>query len=102
MWISVCFKGQTRSRGIIDYISARKDSPDATTLLLTVGLPLETRQQFFSDINNNSSKPATPISMDYNHKDPLNALVRQIVSDTPALRARVDYEHKLCLPKAIC
>ncbi|MEC6624313.1 DGQHR domain-containing protein, partial [Enterobacter hormaechei] len=94
------FDGQTRSRGIIDYISARKDSPDTITLLLTVGLPLETRQQFFSDINNNASKPATAISMAYNHKDPLNALVRQIVSDTPALRGRVDYEHNVVPAKS--
>lgn len=94
------FDGQTRSRGIIDYIAARKDSPDTITLLLTEGLPLKVRQQFFADINNNASKPATAISMAYNHKDPVNDLVRQIVSAIPALNGRVDYEHNVVPAKS--
>ncbi|RAY97118.1 hypothetical protein DP187_21665 [Enterobacter cloacae] len=94
------FDGQTRSRGIIDYITARKDSPDTITLLLTEGLSLKARQQFFADINNNASKPATAISMAYNHKDPINDLVRQIVSAVPALNGRVDYEHNVVPAKS--
>lgn len=94
------FDGQTRSRGIIDYIAARKDSPDTITLLLTEGLSLQARQQFFADINNNASKPATAISMAYNHKDPVNDLVRQIVSAVPALNGRVDYEHNVVPAKS--
>lgn len=94
------FDGQTRSRGIIDYIAERKDSSDTITLLLTEGLPLKVRQQFFSDINNNASKPATAISMAYNHKDPVNELVRQIVEAIPALKGRVDYEHNVVPAKS--
>lgn len=94
------FDGQTRSRGIIDYIAVRKDSPDTITLLLTEGLSLQARQQFFADINNNASKPATAISMAYNHKDPVNDLVRQIVSAVPALNGRVDYEHNVVPAKS--
>lgn len=94
------FDGQTRSRGIIDYIAARKDSTDTITLLLTEGLSLKARQQFFADINNNASKPATAISMAYNHKDPVNDLVRQIVSAVPALNGRVDYEHNVVPAKS--
>lgn len=94
------FDGQTRSRGIIDYIAARPDSSDTITLLLTKGLSLRTRQQFFSDINNNASKPATAISMAYNHKDPINDLVRQVVNSVPALFGRVDYEHNVVPAKS--
>ncbi|MGR7464171.1 DGQHR domain-containing protein [Klebsiella aerogenes] len=94
------FDGQTRSRGIIDYIAVRKDSSDTITLLLTEGLSLQTRQQFFADINNNASKPATAISMAYNHKDPVNDLVRQIVNAVPALHGRVDYEHNVVPAKS--
>jgi len=43
----------------MDYIAARPDATNMITLLLTTGLTLETRQQFFSDINNNASKPAS-------------------------------------------
>ncbi|MGQ3665355.1 DGQHR domain-containing protein [Citrobacter braakii] len=89
------FDGQHRARGIIDYIHARPESTDMVTLLLSVGLSRETRQQFFSDINNNASKPATAISMAYNHKDPLNELVHHIATAVPALRLHVDYEHNV-------
>lgn len=89
------FDGQHRSGGIYGYIDARPDANDMITLLLTVGLPLETRQQFFSDINNNATKPATAISMAYNHKDPVNDLVRHIASSVRALAMRVDYEHNV-------
>jgi DNA sulfur modification protein DndB len=94
------FDGQTRSRGIIDYIAERKDSPDTITLLLSEGLSLQARQQFFSDINNNASKPATAISMAYNHKDPVNDLVRQIVNAIPVLSGRVDCEHNVVPSKS--
>lgn len=69
------FDDHIRSREIIDYIAARKDSLDNITLLLTERLSLKARQQFFADINNNASKPAAAISMAYNHKNPVNNLV---------------------------
>lgn len=94
------FDGQHRARGIMDYIAARPDATDMITLLLTTGLTLETRQQFFSDINNNASKPATAISMAYNHKEPLNDLVRHIAASVEALRQRVDYEHNVVPAKS--
>lgn len=94
------FDGQHRSRGIIDFISAHREAPDMITLLLTVGLSLETRQQFFSDINNNASKPATAISMAYNHKDPLTELVREVASLLSVLQERDDYEHNVVPAKS--
>ncbi|EBW6765675.1 hypothetical protein DP806_16555 [Salmonella enterica subsp. enterica serovar Saintpaul] len=92
--------GQHRSRGIIDFISARRDAPDMITLLLTVGLSVEVRQQFFSDINDNSCKPAAAISRAYNHKDPVSALVRDIAGQVPALTGCVDYEHNVVPAKS--
>ncbi|EJG2388918.1 DGQHR domain-containing protein [Kluyvera ascorbata] len=89
------FDGQHRSRGIMDFINLRREATDKITLLLTVGISLKTRQQFFSDINNNASKPATAISMAYNHKDPVNDLVLQVVNSSAVLHGRVDFEHNV-------
>ncbi|MDU1199064.1 DGQHR domain-containing protein [Kluyvera ascorbata] len=89
------FDGQHRSRGIIDFMNLRREATDKITLLLTVGISLKTRQQFFSDINNNASKPATAISMAYNHKDPVNDLVLQVVNSNAVLHGRVDFEHNV-------
>lgn len=94
------FDGQHRSRGIIDFIAARPDATDMITLLLSVELSTETRQQFFADINNNASKPATALSMAYNHKDPLNELVRQVINSVPVLYGRIDYEHNVVPAKS--
>jgi hypothetical protein len=38
-------------------------------MMLTHKLPLKTRQQFFSDINNNVSKPSKAISMAYDGRN---------------------------------
>jgi DNA sulfur modification protein DndB len=94
------FDGQHRSRGIIDFMNLRREATDKITLLLTVGISLKTRQQFFSDINNNASKPATAISMAYNHKDPVNDLVLQVVNSSSVLHGRVDFEHNVVPAKS--
>ncbi len=55
------FDGQHRALGIFEFVRDYSNTEDTISLLLTVGLPLELRQQFFADINNNASKPAAAI-----------------------------------------
>ncbi|MDE8853358.1 DGQHR domain-containing protein, partial [Klebsiella pneumoniae] len=48
------FDGQHRAAGIAEYCRTI-DEPIHVPMMLTLQLPLKTRQQFFSDINNNVS-----------------------------------------------
>ncbi|HHU1575940.1 TPA: DGQHR domain-containing protein [Escherichia coli] len=87
------FDGQHRALGIMDFVRNNSDTVDTISLLLTVGLSRETRQQFFADINNNASKPAAALSMAYNHNDPVNQLAMYLAQNIPALSGAVDFEH---------
>lgn len=87
------FDGQHRALGIMDFVRNYSNTGDTISLLLTVGLSREMRQQFFADINNNVSKPAAALSMAYNHNDPVNQLAMHIAQTIPALSGAVDFEH---------
>lgn len=89
------FDGQHRELGIEMFIRNHADCSDTISLMLTENLTLNTRQQFFSDINNNASKPAAAISMAYNNKDPLTALAMHLAGNVPGLRGNVDFEHNV-------
>jgi DNA sulfur modification protein DndB len=87
------FDGQHRALGIMDFVRNHSNTADTISLLLTVGLTREMRQQFFADINNNVSKPAAALSMAYNHNDPVNQLAMHLAQNIPALSGAVDFEH---------
>ncbi|HBZ8014980.1 TPA: DGQHR domain-containing protein [Klebsiella pneumoniae] len=87
------FDGQHRALGIMDFVRNYSNTSDTISLLLTVGLTREMRQQFFADINNNVSKPAAALSMAYNHNDPVNQLAMHLAQNIPALSGSVDFEH---------
>ncbi|EEF4591095.1 DGQHR domain-containing protein [Salmonella enterica] len=87
------FDGQHRALGIMDFVRNYSNTVDTISLLLTVGLSREMRQQFFSDINNNATKPAAALSMAYNHNDPVNQLAMYLAQNIPALSGAVDFEH---------
>jgi DGQHR domain-containing protein len=61
------FDGQHRAAGIAEY--CRTIDEPIHVPMMTLQLPLKTRQQFFSDINNNVSKPSAAINMAYNGRD---------------------------------
>ncbi|HCD7580253.1 TPA: DGQHR domain-containing protein [Escherichia coli] len=96
------FDGQHRALGIMDFVRNHSDTVDTISLLLTVGLSREMRQQFFSDINNNASKPAAALSMAYNHNDPVNQLAMYLAQNIPALSGAVDFEHNAVPVKSSC
>lgn len=58
------FDGQHRAAGIAEFCRTVGE-PIHVPLMLTHKLSLKTRQQFFSDINNNVSKPSAAINMAY-------------------------------------
>lgn len=87
------FDGQHRAIGIMDFVREYSHNFDTISLLLTVGLPLEMRQQFFSDINNNATKPAAAISMAYNNNDPVNQLAMYLAQNLTGIKDSVDFEH---------
>ena len=88
------FDGQHRVKGIMDYVRENADvGHHEVGLQLTLNQPLKVRQQFFSDINNNASKPAAAINMAY---DGNNALAQQVLSmlhTRPVVSNLVDFEH---------
>lgn len=90
------FDGQTRSFGIMDMLRNRElESNDTIALVLTVNLDLSTRQQFFSDVNDNASKPPAAISMAYNGANAVNQLAMHVSRNIPELGVFVDYEHNV-------
>lgn len=62
------FDGQHRAAGISQFCRDN-NAILHVPLMMTLQLPLKTRQQFFSDINNNVSKPSAAINMAYNGRD---------------------------------
>ncbi|EPN9162980.1 DGQHR domain-containing protein [Escherichia coli] len=90
------FDGQTRSFGIMDLLRNKEIDPnESIALVLTVNLDLRTRQQFFSDVNDNASKPPAAISMAYNATNAVNQLAMHISRSIPDLAQFVDYEHNV-------
>lgn len=87
------FDGQHRARGIVDYVRENFDVRHYQIgIHLTLNEPLTTRKQFFSDINNNASKPAASINMAYDSKNKLSQMLIGILEKSP-LGQFVDYEH---------
>jgi DGQHR domain-containing protein len=62
------FDGQHRAAGLAEFCRTYGE-PISIPLMLTHNLPLKARQQFFSDINNNVSKPSAAINMAYDGRN---------------------------------
>lgn len=90
------FDGQHRASGII---SACRKSPElksklrksSITLNLTQNLPLDVRQQFFSDINTNVSKPSISLSTTYDNNNSKTILAHKVIQELN-LKSRIEYE----------
>lgn len=90
------FDGQHRSYGIIEVTRSNSEARhNAIGIQLTLNAPLSVRQQFFSDINNNASKPSAAINMAYDSNNALAQLVQQVLTDLPVLQNQVDFEHNV-------
>ncbi|HHU3212878.1 TPA: DGQHR domain-containing protein [Escherichia coli] len=87
------FDGQHRQAGIRQIIDTLPDiRHHSVTIMLTENLPIETRQQFFADINGNASKPSAAINIAYDQTNVIGQTVKRVVLNNPVLAKKVDFE----------
>jgi len=86
------FDGQHRSNAIIQHCSS-VDTGNQIGLMLFQNVGLQQRQQFFSDINNNATKPSAAISKAYDTRDELARTVKAVIGENALLTAITDFEH---------
>ncbi|EBC8304268.1 DGQHR domain-containing protein [Salmonella enterica] len=89
----VLFDGQHRQVGVAEVCQMLCNMHTQTvTVELSENLTLEQRQQFFSDINGNASKPNAAINLAYDRSNPLSQLVRDVVMANDKLKNKTDFE----------
>lgn len=93
------FDGQHRGAGI-SLFCRDYDTPLYVPLMMTLQLPLKTRQQFFSDINNNVSKPSAAINMAYNSRDQISQTMVSFLSTHSVFSEITDFEHSVVPAKS--
>lgn len=93
------FDGQHRAAGISKFISTYGE-PFDVPLMLTHKLSLKTRQQFFSDINNNVSKPSAAINMAYDGRNHISQEMVSLLSSNEVFEAITDFEHNVVPAKS--
>jgi DGQHR domain-containing protein len=86
------FDGQHRATGIAKALEKSPElSQDSISITLYMNLSLQERQQAFTDINQNASKPPQGLSDTYNHRDELSKLTMDIVNQIDWMQGRVDF-----------
>lgn len=93
------FDGQHRAAGIAEFCRTVGE-PIHVPLMLTHKLSLKTRQQFFSDINNNVSKPSAAINMAYNGRDKNAQEMVSFISSHEVFSEVTDFEHNVVPAKS--
>lgn len=93
------FDGQHRAAGISQFCRDY-DMTLHVPLMMTLQLPLETRKQFFSDINNNGSKPSAAINMAYNGRDKIAKDMVSFLSSHAVFSEITDFEHNVVPAKS--
>ncbi|ECA5248670.1 DGQHR domain-containing protein [Salmonella enterica subsp. enterica serovar Lomalinda] len=93
------FDGQHRAAGIAEFCRTYGE-PISIPIMLTHNLPLKARQQFFSDINNNVSKPAAAINMAYDGRNDVAQGMVTILSQHDTFSEVTDFEHNVVPAKS--
>ncbi|WP_368900382.1 DGQHR domain-containing protein [Mixta calida] len=88
------FDGQHRAAGIAEFCRTYGE-PISVPMMLTHQLPLKTRQQFFSDINNNVSKPSAAINMAYDGRNDIAQMMVEFIASNEVFEAITDFEHNV-------
>ncbi|MGL3998869.1 DNA sulfur modification protein DndB [Pantoea eucalypti] len=97
---TVLFDGQHRQGGIVQAVKCDpRLATHKVTIVLTQNLDLPTRQQFFSDINSNASKPSASINLAYNRSNEVSQLVKEVISSHPLLLKKTDFERPVVTGK---
>lgn len=85
--------GQHRRAAIQQALSENSDIGDETiAIVMFVDVELNRCQQMFADLNRHAIRPAPSIGVLYDHRDPLAALTRTVVTKTPFLRDVTEME----------
>lgn len=88
--------GQHRMTGIIDAIKGNVDLRSHNVpLMLFLEMPLEERQQAFSDINGQTVKPSLSISDTYNQRYDLPMLIVDMANNCSCFVGLVDFERNV-------
>lgn len=93
------FDGQHRAAGIAEFIRTYGE-PMHIPMMLTHQLPLKTRQQFFSDINNNVSKPSKAINMAYDGRNDTAQGLINFITQNDVFAEVTDFEHNVVPTKS--
>ncbi|WP_373329989.1 DGQHR domain-containing protein [Cronobacter turicensis] len=93
------FDGQHRAAGIAEFCRTYGE-PISIPLMLTHKLPLKARQQFFSDINNNVSKPSVAINMAYDGRNAVAQGMVSFLSQHDTFSEITDFEHNVVPAKS--
>lgn len=93
------FDGQHRAAGIAEFCRTIGE-PISVPLMLTHKLPLKTRQQFFSDINNNVSKPSAAINMAYDGRNSIAQGMVNFLTQHVVFADITDFEHNVVPAKS--
>lgn len=93
------FDGQHRAAGIAEFCRTYGE-PVSIPLMLTHQLPLKTRQQFFSDINNNVSKPSAAINMAYDGRNSTAQGMVAFLTQHAVFTEITDFEHNVVPAKS--
>lgn len=91
--------GQHRAAGIAEFCRVYGE-PISVPMMLTLTLPLKIRQQFFSDINNNVSKPSAAINMAYDGRNIVAQMMLSFITDNVVFEAITDFEHNVVPAKS--
>jgi len=91
--------GQHRAAGISMYAQS-SINPFNVPLMLTDNLSLTTRQQFFSDINNNASKPSATINLSYDNRNVDAQTLKESFIEKEGYSEIIDFENNIVPSKS--
>lgn len=94
------FDGQHRAAGIAEFCRNYPGETLHIPLMLTHQLTLKTRQQFFSDINNNVSKPSAAINMAYDGRNTTAQEMVSFLTQHAVFSDITDFEHNVVPAKS--
>lgn len=93
--------GQHRRAAIQQALTENPALGDETiAIVMFIDVGLDRCQQMFADLNRYAIRPAKSIGVLYDHRDPLAAISRLVVSQTPLLRDLTEMETSNLAPRS--
>lgn len=93
--------GQHRHAAFSAALEADSTLGDETiAVVFFIDIGLARSQQMFADLNRHSVKPSASIGVLYDHREPMSALTRDVVSSNSLLRNMTEFEKVTLAPKS--